>query len=448
MRVKSSLLKTLFKPLFKATPFKFTLLFSLLLMVAAMLAIAVTYFQSYAATESVAKQRLAQEMARLSTYTTTQSLHHLPTDMRAVVLSEHLPPSIDKDWAKHPGFISVANIHTLNWSQYGIHERSWVGLVQRDKGYLAIVLPMRPIRLLPLLEVLLYLFIVIVALMSAYGALINRRTMRRIEQIDETANSILQGDMNKRITQSPYQQDEYSRLINTLNDMLDTMQQLMRDLRQVNQNIAHDLKTPLNRLRSRLEVSLLQKQQIVDFPDVIADSIEDIDALLATFNALLLIGNLDSKAANYPLKPIALDNLLHDLAALYEVIAEEKQHHWQVYISKPIRIFAHRDLLSQCLSNLLDNAIKYTAEKGQITLSLKQQGDFAVITIADNGPGIPDAEKASVFEPFNRLDSSRHLPGNGLGMSLVRSIIEMHHARIELLDNHPGLLVHLYFRVL
>lgn len=446
MLTKLSLLKALFKPLFKATPFKFTLLFSLLFMVAAMLAIAVIYFQSYAVTETAAKQRLAKEMARLSF--TTQPLRYLPTDMRAVVLSDHLPPTIDKDWSKHPGFISATNIHTLNWSQYGIHDRAWVGLIQQDKGYLAIVLPMQPIRLLPLLEVLLYLFVVIIALMSAYGALINRRTMRRVEQINETANSILQGDMNKRITESPYQQDEYSRLVKTLNDMLDTMQQLMRDLRQINQNIAHDLKTPLNRLRSRLEVSLLQDQQTVEFPEVVADSIEDIDALLATFNALLLMGNLDSKAANYPLKPIALDHLLHDLAALYEVIAEEKQYHWQVHISNSIRVFAHRDLLSQCLSNLLDNAIKYTTEKGQITLSLKQQGDFAVISIADNGPGIPDADKTTVFEPFSRLDSSRNLPGNGLGMSLVRSIIEIHHARIELLDNHPGLLVNLYFRLL
>lgn len=441
--------KPLFQPRVRATPFKFTLVFSLLLMVAAMLAIAVIYFQNYTTNEITAKQRLTQEITKLSALPyAANPQQYLPTDMHAISLPRPLPAHIPEHWTTQPQLVSAANLQRLTQTQSDTYERAWVGLIPQSSHYLAVILPMQPIRLLPLFEVLWYLFLVIMAVMWGYSALINRRTMRRIEQIDEMAQAILQGDLSKRILHSPYQKDEYSQLIKTLNDMLDRIEQLMRDLRQVNQNIAHDLKTPLNRLRSRLELALLQDKQPVDFPDLMADSIEDIDALLATFNALLLLGKLDAKAANYPLSPISLSELLQQLAALYEPLAEEKQQQWQVSIDASSTVFAHQALLSQAISNLLDNAIKYTPEKGTVSLSLTQQGEFAVIRIADNGSGIAETDKATVFEPFSRLDASRHLPGNGLGMSLVLAILNIHRARIELLDNQPGLLVKVYLRVL
>lgn len=436
------------KPLFKTTPFKFTLVFSLLLMIAAMLAIVMIYSQSYTAAERATKQRLVREMAWLSSPSAANySLSYLPKEIKTVPLSYPLPAGVSPAWTQHPSSISASTIAALGWQKYGVYERSWVAVVPRNGGYLAILLPMQSIRLLPLIEVLVYLFFVIIAIMWSYAALINRRTMRRIEQIDETAKYILQGNMSKRIARGTHQHDEYSPLIETLNEMLDRMQQLMRDLRQVNQNIAHDLKTPLNRLRSRLEVALLQREKKIDFLGVIADSIEDIDTLLVTFNALLLMGNLDAKSSKYPLKVIPLADLLHNVAALYEAIALEKHHDWQVDIEPSVNVFAHQDLLSQAISNLLDNAIKYTPKSGKISLSLHRQGTFAVVSIADNGPGIAAADQTKVFEPFSRLDASRQLPGNGLGMSLVRSILTVHNARIELLDNQPGLRVNVYLRV-
>ncbi len=220
----------------------------------------------------------------------------------------------------------------------------------------------------------------------------------------------------------------------------------MQELRQVNSNIAHDLKSPLNRMRSRMEVALMNSRNAEEYQQALANSIADVDTLLQTFQALLLMGNLQSNARNYELKTLSLSALASNLGELYTALADEKQHQLQIAIQPGIQVFANPSLLSQALSNLLDNAIKYTPAGGCIRFSVSRTTNMALIVISDNGPGIPTGERENVFKPFTRLDAARQLPGTGLGMSLVHAILSIHQASIQLHDNQPGLRVEIRLR--
>ncbi len=292
----------------------------------------------------------------------------------------------------------------------------------------------------------LFVSVAILGIMLFYGLLTRTHTLRRLQYISRTAEAIINGNSERRIPINPAIHDEYSRLSEMLNAVFDKNAQLMQELRQVNNNIAHDLKSPLNRMRSRMEVALLNSRQPEEYEQALTRSIADVDNLLKTFNALLLMGNLDAKARNFQLKPTSLTEIVDNLAELYELVAEEKQHVFEADIARDITVFANANLFAQAISNLLDNAIKYTPDGGHIEFSLQRQADTAMIIIADNGPGIPPEQRQAVFERFTRLDSARQLPGTGLGMSLVRAILQAHHASIQLHDNQSGLRVEIRLR--
>lgn len=274
----------------------------------------------------------------------------------------------------------------------------------------------------------------------AGGYMISRRTMRRLEAINETSRRIMHGDLSQRIpTRST--DDDFDQLAENLNGMLDTIERLMEDVRRVTDNVAHDLRTPLTRLRNRLEA--LKGDGSLDKSTVEA-ALADADGLLATFNALLRIASIESGRRRAAFEAVALDDLLRDVTELYEPLAEHKNQSLDVAVSGEVQVRGDRDLLFQAFANLLDNAIKYTPDGGGIRVTLEDSAAGPRIRIIDSGPGIPEASRDQVFKRFFRLEESRHTPGNGLGLSLVEAVARLHKANIRL-DGEPGLDVSLDF---
>jgi signal transduction histidine kinase len=274
----------------------------------------------------------------------------------------------------------------------------------------------------------------------AGGYMLSRSTMRRLEAINETSRRIMHGDLSRRIpTRST--DDDFDQLADNLNGMLDTIERLMEDVRRVTDNVAHDLRTPLTRLRNRLEE--LKGDGSLD-KTVVEAALADADGLLATFNALLRIASIESGRRRAAFEDIALDDLLRDVTELYEPLAEDKNQSLDVAVSSDVQIRGDRDLLFQAFANLLDNAIKYTPQGGGIRVSLENSASGPRIRIIDSGPGIPEDSRDQVFKRFFRLEESRHTPGNGLGLSLVEAVARLHKASIRL-DGELGLDVSLDF---
>ncbi len=272
----------------------------------------------------------------------------------------------------------------------------------------------------------------------------SRAILNRIKHISNTANEIMKGDLRRRILVSP-RNDEFDALAHQLNAMLDRIQRLIRGIREVTDNVAHDLRSPLTRLRNRLEITLLEKRSQPEYRQVITRAMEDTEALITTFNALLRIAQVESGNHREQWTPFDLSQLVTDLADIYRPLAEEKNQSLDLICQSPIELYAHADLMAQMLSNLLDNAIKYTPEKGNICIQATRT-DWAVeIVISDSGPGIPKEEQKHVLERFVRLENARNTPGNGLGLSLVQATCKLHSADLVLDDAHPGLTVKILF---
>ena len=274
----------------------------------------------------------------------------------------------------------------------------------------------------------------------AGGIMLSRRTMRRLEAINETSRRIMSGDLSRRIP-SRSTDDDFDQLADNLNGMLDTIERLMEDVRRVTDNVAHDLRTPLTRLRSRLEA--LQSSSELDRERVEA-ALADADGLLDTFNALLRIAGIESGRRRAAFEIVSLDDVLRDVTELYEPLAEQKGQRLEVLVSENLRVCGDRDLLFQAIANLLDNAIKYTPSGGDIRVSLEEDATGPRVRIVDSGPGIPESSREQVFKRFFRLEESRHTPGNGLGLSLVEAVARLHRADIEI-GGEPGLDVSMAF---
>ena len=279
------------------------------------------------------------------------------------------------------------------------------------------------------------------------GLLLSRGAMLRIEAINRTTRQIMAGDLSDRVPRFGGG-DEIDRLAGNLNAMLDRIERLMTGMRQVTDSVAHDLRTPLTRLRSRIELALIHESDDPEvYRGVLQDTIAEADRLLATFTALLSIAEAESGAKRQDFTPVDLAEVVKLAADLYEPVAEERGQRLIMNIRKAATVRGNGQLLAQAVSNLLDNAIKYTPHGGRITLELDGAGpgQAARVTVADSGPGIPAEARERVLQRFVRLDTARASPGNGLGLSLVDAVATLHGARLELSDNEPGLRVALVF---
>ena len=270
------------------------------------------------------------------------------------------------------------------------------------------------------------------------GVLMSRGMLRRIELINQTSRNIMRGDLSQRI---PIRGsgDELDQLAGNLNSMIDEIERLMDGIRHVSDNIAHDLRTPLTRLRNRLEQLQVDLEDGSPHQEQVEQSITDADQLLATFAALLRIARIEAGGHTAKFKSVDLAALVHDAAELYEALAEEKCVHFSTQVEASIAVDGDRDLLFQAITNLLDNAIKYTPAGGEVSLKLKRIDISADIMVSDTGSGIPEAERDKVVQRFYRLESSRSTPGSGLGLSLVEAVTKLHRAELLLEDNAPGL---------
>ncbi len=283
-------------------------------------------------------------------------------------------------------------------------------------------------------------FVITLVLGGIGGFVLNRRVAKRLESINTTSREIIDGDLSRRIPRQ-HSGDEFDTLAGNLNVMLDRIEELMDDVRRVSDNIAHDLRTPLARLRNRLELLRAEQEKAAQDPTLAEQSISEADGLLKTFNALLRIAHIETRQRREAFCEIDMGALLHDVVELYEPLAEEKGQSLSLQADTNVRRQGDRDLLFQAMANLLDNAIKYTPIQGQIRISL----DSSRITIADSGPGIPESERQQVFHRFYRLEKSRTTPGSGLGLSLVAAVAGIHGMTLRLEDNQPGLRVHCEF---
>ncbi len=269
--------------------------------------------------------------------------------------------------------------------------------------------------------------------------LIGYTIIHSISRISRTARRIVDGDFSERILTRATDADEMSQLAGDLNHMLDRIEALITSQRQVTNNIAHDLRSPLNRMRNRMEVALLDRNsEAAALREVIADSVEDAENLLKTFNALLNIAQVESRAKD-DFKHESLSAICDDLAELYDVMTEEGEHSFAAHIERGLDIMGNRQLIAQAITNLLDNAVKYTPSGGHITLTAEQRGENIHVSVGDNGHGIPPDKRDDVLKRFVRLDSARSTPGNGLGLSLVSAIVALHNGSLQLHDNKPGL---------
>ncbi|QGU33825.1 sensor histidine kinase [Thermochromatium tepidum] len=281
------------------------------------------------------------------------------------------------------------------------------------------------------------------ALLGAW--LMSASLTRRLDAINQTSREIMEGDLTRRIPLSG-SGDDFDRLADGLNRMLERIEALMASVRQVSDNIAHDLRTPLTRLRNKLELLAAALPESGESRLLAEEAIADAEELLATFNALLRIARLESGSRRADFGPVDLVPLIEDLVELYEPLAAERAQRLDWTTGAPsILVEGDRDLLFQVMANLVDNAIKYTQPGGQIQLRVEVAGGATRVLVADNGPGIPPEFRERVFRRFFRIDDSRATPGSGLGLSLVQAVVALHRAHIELSDNAPGLRVTLTF---
>jgi len=285
---------------------------------------------------------------------------------------------------------------------------------------------------------------VIVALGVVEGLVMSRAILGRIDAINQGAERIMRGGVKHRMPVRG-RNDEFDRLSENLNRMLDEIERLLGSIRAVTNNIAHDLRSPLNRLRNRLE-SALEEHDSDQRHDTIERAIAEADGLLATFNALLSIADAEAGVNRGNLLPVDLSALGQDVAELYEPLVEEQGLVFETSINGPATVSGNRQLLFQAIGNLIDNATKYGAGGGRVSLTVQNGNGGPEVVVADHGPGIPAADRERVLERFVRLDSSRTTPGNGLGLSLVAAIARLHNAVLKLDDNAPGLKVTLRFQ--
>ena len=277
------------------------------------------------------------------------------------------------------------------------------------------------------------------------GLLLSTGFLRRIEAINRTAARIMAGSLEARIPVRT-NGDELDSLAANLNAMLDRIQSLMQNLQQVSSDVAHDLRTPLARLRQNLEAAQANAATVEEFHISTDAAIAETQGLLETFSALLRIAQIESGARRAGFSKVDLSDLFELVATTFQPVAEDQGRRLLSQIAPGVVISGDRELLLQLATNLVENGIRHTPPGSTIELQLKCDGSDIVAVVADDGPGIPPEDRAKVFRRFYRRESSRTTPGSGLGLALVAAVAELHSAQISLQDRAPGLLVELRFR--
>lgn len=273
------------------------------------------------------------------------------------------------------------------------------------------------------------------------GGITARRVLRRIDAINATSTTIMMGNMSERIPITK-RNDEFDGLATNLNAMLDRIEQLLQGLKEVTDNVAHDLKTPLSRLRNQAESALREGASDEQRRTALETTIGESDKLIQTFNALLMIARAEAGAPSGELSDVDISAVVSDVAELYGPVAEDAGITLETAVAAGIHLHANRELIGQAMVNLVENAMKYCkpldGAAGKITVGVRQQGDRVLIEVGDNGPGIALEDRKRVVQRFVRLEKSRTEVGSGLGLSLVDAVARLHKGSFRIEDNNPG----------
>jgi signal transduction histidine kinase len=279
----------------------------------------------------------------------------------------------------------------------------------------------------------------IMAVLGLIGAFVIRSLFRRmIRDISATTRAIARGDLTRRVPKTG-DGDEFDELAGIINDMLDRITRLMDGVREVSNSIAHDLRTPITRARTRLEDAALHAHSTDDLKSAIERATDDLDGIVAVFQALLRIAEIEAGARRSAFAPFDVAPLLLDIDEFYHAVAEENGITLQTNVTGPLPLLGDRELVQQAIANLLDNALKFSPANTTISFTASRQNDTIEISIADQGPGISDADRDRATERFFRAESARNTNGSGLGLALVSAVANLHNGTLRLRDNSPGL---------
>jgi signal transduction histidine kinase len=280
-----------------------------------------------------------------------------------------------------------------------------------------------------------------VVLGLAASIFVSRRVLKRVDSIAETSRRFAGGDLGGRLDVTG-SGDEFDRLAESLNTMLTRIERLMLGLKEVSDNIAHDLKTPLTRMRSRVERVLTEGGTEAEYRAAMEGTIEEADQLIRTFDALLMIARVEAGSSDAAFSLFDASALARDIYELYEPLAEEAGVALTLKSDTPVKVSANRELISQALANLVDNAVKYAQEASEhpeVVISVSEEDGVVTLGVSDNGSGIAEVDRARATERFVRLEASRSKPGAGLGLSLASAVAQLHGGDLVLTDNCPGL---------
>jgi signal transduction histidine kinase len=446
--------------LLRTASFRLSALYAVLFGLSVLVLGAITYWSTRSAIEQQLMRRIEAEMALLKLEFRTSGLDRL---IAVIQQRTRTAPNLDFDYflADAAGRHLAGNLplvlDRLGWNEISAPEdasETSSGEVERvrllvrelDGGLrLGVGEDLEQVDELEetFLTVLASALGIVLVLGIGGGLLLSAGFLRRLDAITRTADAIIAGDLSRRIERTG--SGDFDHLATTLNAMLDRISGLMENLRQVSSDIAHDLRTPLSRLRQDLEEATDKNLTAADYRKVVERAVEYADILLQTFSALLRIAQIEAGTRRSAFKTLDLSDVLCTVAEAYAPAAEESGHTFRAEIADHARINGDCELLAQLFTNLVENALHHTAPGTSITLRLFRKGESAVAEIADTGAGIPEEERAKVFRRFYRLERSRTTPGSGLGLSTVAAIIDLHRATIELLDNRPGLRVAIRF---
>jgi hypothetical protein len=354
--------------------------------------------------------------------------------------------SLEPGVLDRPGWLET-NYHRLE-SPEGAEHRALVRVVQLPGGFHLLVgrdLDERERLFGIIVNAGQWSLALVIVLGLLGGFFVSRRVLSRIDAMTGTAQTIMAGDLSGRLPVAGTG-DELDRLADNVNAMLDRIEALMRGLKEVSDNIAHDLKTPLTRLRNRCEQALRSATGEASYRAALESTIAESDDLIRTFDALLMIARAESGQARENMTEFDASEIARDVGELYEPVADEKGIALKIDAPAAAPVRGNRELVSQALANLIDNAIKYAGTNGkvngvpaEIVVKAGNDGERITLSVADRGPGIPDADRGRAVERFVRLEQSRSEPGSGLGLSLASAVARLHGGELKLEDNHPGL---------
>lgn len=444
--------------LLRRTPFRLTLLFLALFAAAASAILAYVYFASASEARVNAEREVRGEMQVLAGVYDARGLDALNKALidRSLTQSAFLYLLLDKEGRTVTGSLNQSPIETMEadrqWITFPFTETDVEGRVRRPHvravqvrlsgGEMLLVgrsLGDTEAYLARLTQALWGAMGIVLLLGLAGGVLVSRNLERAMGRLSKVVTAVQEGDLKARV---PVRNsgDELDELGAGLNIMLDRMEASMASIRHAGDAIAHDLRSPLTRMRAKLEVALMDAEAgKIDGVDAVQLALDEADSLLKTFNTVLAIARLQAAAGRTP-DPKVFDaaDLAADMAELYEPASEDKGLEFSAEIERGLMVEGNQPFLAQALANIIDNAIKYTPTGGAVMLRARRRSSGEIeYSVTDTGPGVPEGDRVRVIERFVRLDNSRTEPGSGLGLSLVGAVMEAHGGRV-LLDEGPG----------